>query len=509
MVYLVTRALLLLLALALAGCGRGPASNEVRDVLQQQLDDALGGRVVAIESLRRAGSAPGKDGAARLVYYNASLKLARDYDFTKWDGHTVTSLANLLGAGPKGVFGIKQEGNRAGDALGVYGSAAFAESGGRYTLVAVAPAAAAAAEVPLPAAAAAATVQPRAREVAPATAAEAAHARLAGLFSAHTPRPLSESERESILREEFEQAYARARARLDRAAQVAVLASGPVGGAYAELAQALEARAVQAALPFEILRSDGSLGNIRLLNDRTAQFALVQNDVARSAYAGRGRFSGAPQPELRAVASLFPETIHLVARAGGGIAGIGDLRGKRVDLGLPGSGTRTNAATLLAVSGIPESELASVSGSALPDAAASLADGRIDAFFATIHAPAREIGRLAARTKLVIVPIGPSRELVDGGLLPLTLPALTYAGQTTPVPTLAATALLVTRAEVAPAAVDAMLRLLFERQEGTPSAAVAQVAVARARDGLAIPLHPAAETWLAAHGAPAKQPAAR
>ena len=76
MVHVVARALLLLLALALAGCARGPAGTEVRDALQRQLDDALGGRVVAIESLQRAGSAPGRDGAARLVYYNASLKLA-------------------------------------------------------------------------------------------------------------------------------------------------------------------------------------------------------------------------------------------------------------------------------------------------------------------------------------------------------------------------------------------------------------------------------------------------
>jgi len=54
-----------------------------------------------------------------------------------------------------------------------------------------------------------------------------------------------------------------------------------------------------------------------------------------------------------------------------------------------------------------------------------------------------------------------------------------------------------------------MLRLLFERREGTATAAVAQVAVTSARDGAAIPLHPAAETWLAAHGAPAKESAPR
>ena len=507
MVHLVTRALLLLLALALAGCARGPAATEVRDALQRQLDDALGGRVVAIESLRRAGGAPGKDGAARLVYFNASLKLARDYDFTRWDGHSVTSLANLLGAGPKGVYGINPDGNKAGDELGVYGTAAFAESAGRFTLVPVEPAAAAA--VPLPAAAAAAAVQPRVREAPAPTAAQAAHHRLAELFSARTPRALPESERETILREEFEQAYARARARLDKAAQVSVLASGPGGGAYAELAQALEARAVQAEVAFETVPTEGSLGNIRLLNERTAQFALVQNDVARSAHAGRGRFSGAPQPELRAVASLFPEAIHLVARADSGITGVAGLRGKRVDLGLPASGTRTNATALLAVSGVAEGELAAVSGSSLPDAVEALAAGRIDAFFATIHAPAREIARLATRTKLVFVPIGPSRELVDSGLLPLTLPALTYAGQTTPVPTLSATALLVTRADVAPTTVEAVLRLLFERRGGTATAAVAQVAVTSARDGAAIPLHPAAETWLAAHGAPVEESAPR
>jgi TRAP transporter TAXI family solute receptor len=507
MVHVVKRVLLLLLALAVAGCARGPDATDVRDALQKQLDDALGGRVLSIDVLKRAGGAPGGDGAARLVYYNASLKLARDYDFSKWDGHSVTSLANLLGAGPKGVFGIAPDGNKAGDVLGVYGTAAFTESGGRFTLVPVAPAAAA--KVPVPAAAAASTIQPRAREAPAPTAAQAAHARLAELFSARTPRALPDSERETILREEFDQAYARARARLDKAAQVSVLARGPGGGAYAELAQALEARALRAAVPFETVATEGSLGNIRLLNDRTAQFALVQNDVARSAHAGRGRFSGAPQPELRAVASLFPETIHLVARADSGITGVAELRGKRVDLGMPASGTRTNAVALLAVSGVAEGDLASVGGSSLPDAVEALAAGRIDAFFATIHAPAREIGRLATRTKVAFVPIGPSRELVDSGLLPLTLPALTYAGQTAPVPTLAATALLATRADVAPATVEAMLRLLFERPEGTATAAVAQVAVTRARDGAVIPLHPTAETWLAAHGAPAKQTAQR
>ncbi|MCU0974058.1 MAG: hypothetical protein MUF80_08930, partial [Burkholderiales bacterium] len=122
----------------------------MRDAVQSQLDAALGGRVLTVKSLVPAGSVPlsGRDG--RLKYFNAELEFARDYDFTSWNAHSVSSLAALLGAGPKGVLGLKEGGNRAGDTLGVYGSAAFEDRDGRWELVALAqqPAAATATAVP-------------------------------------------------------------------------------------------------------------------------------------------------------------------------------------------------------------------------------------------------------------------------------------------------------------------------------------------------------------------------
>jgi TRAP transporter TAXI family solute receptor len=474
--------------------------------MQKQLDDALGGRVLSVERLTRAGSASLKDRAGRLVYYNAELKLARDYDFTKWDAHSVASLANLLGAGPKGVIGLSPAGNKAGDALGVYGTAAFAESGSGYALLpAVPPDAGASGDVP--SGPAVAGVRPPMREVPPPTPAQAALARLDELFAVDTTRALPAAEREAILEDEFRQAYARARARLDRAAQAIVVAGGPEGGAYAEMLRALEVRAQRAGMPLDPLVSEGSLGNLRLLNLHTAQFALAQNDLVRSAYRGSGRFAGAPQPDLRAVASLFPEPIHLIVRADSKIASVVDLRGKRVNLGVEGSGTRANALAILGMSGVAENALAAVGADPLPEAAKALADGRIDAFFATIHAPAQEIVRLASRTPIAVVPIGPSRELVDSGLVPLTLPALTYAGQRAPVPTLAATALLVTREDVAAPTVAGLMRLLFEERGGVTSAAVSQVQVRHAREGVGLPFHPQAETYLSAR-APAAKPAA-
>lgn len=509
LVTLLRRWLCLALAgLALAGCARQPEAEVVRDAIQQQLDAALGGRVLQIERFRRAGSQqlPGREG--RLVYFDAQLKLLRDYDFTQWDAHNVSTLASLLGAGPKGLFGLKADGNRAGDLIGVYGSAAFASDGGSaWLLLPTAPAKALVA-VDSPAAAGAA-VRPRPKESPEPTAAEAALERLATLLSTPGSGTLSSPQRDAIVTEALDEAYQSVQARLARAADTMVLAAGPEGGAYAEVARALAQRAQQAGVPMATLHSDGSVGNIRLLADGSAQFALVQNDLAAAAHAGRGRFGGAAQPGLRAVASLFPEPVQLVVRADGPVRAIGDLAGKRVDIGLERSGTRANALAILAANGVPLESLGSVTGSSLPDAASRLASGQIDALFTTVHAPAAALQAVAARTRLAWIDLLPTDALRESGLMPLKLPARTYAGQAEPVQTLAAACLMVTRSDVPDAKVDRLLELLFAERPTTrgEGSAVAQITRRSAREGVLIPWAPAAEKFLAA-AAPASAPAA-
>ena len=474
----------------------------MRDAVQQQLDAALGGRVLTVTSLVPAGSAPlsGRDG--RLKYFNAKLEFARDYDFTNWNSHSVSSLSALLGAGPKGVIGLTEGGNRKGDTLGVYGTAAFEKRGDRWALVPLAQQQAAA-TTQVPAAGLTATVQPRPHEVPPPSPAQAAHAKLGELLALPRSPGVTESDRDAILLEEFQRAQREARRRLEQKADEIIVAGGPPGGAYQETLAALEARAAAAGVALTTMPSEGSVGNIRLLTDRRVQFALVQNDIARSAYAGGGRFAGAPQRELRAVASLFPETIQLVTKANAGISSVSDLQGKRVGLGPVGSGTRANAVALLAANGLSEDALAAVFAGSLNEAAQALAADRIDAFFVTVHAPVPELMRLAASNPLAWVPIGPSRELLASGLVPITMPAKTYAGQTAPIPTLATAALVVTRDDVPPAQVERVLSLLFEGKHAVQSAAVSRIAIRTAREGVNLPWSPVANTWLAAHGSPA------
>ncbi len=485
-----------MLAFGLVGCERQPDATLVREAMQQQLDAALGSDVLQIEKFRRAGSQALADPPGRLVYFDAEMKLLRDYDFTQWDTHNVATLASLLGAGDKGVYGLSAQGNRAGDLLGVYGSAAFAaEPGQRWKLVPTAPTLVTV-DRDRPAAAGAA-VRPRARESPPPTPGEAALQRLGALLQG-SDATLTRAQREAIVTQEIEAAYRTAQARLARAADTLVLAGGPSDGAYAEVAQALAARARQAGIALETLDSEGSVANIRLLADGLAQFALVQNDIAAAAFAGRGRFGGAAQPELRALASLFPEAVQLVVRADGPIRSIDDLRGRRVDLGLPGSGSRANALAILAANGIALDALAESSGHRLGEAAALLADGRIDALFTTVHAPARALQGLAARRPLRWIDLLPTDALREAGLVPLRLPARTYPRQAEAVQTLAATALMVTLADVPQARNAQMLDLLFDRPAAprAEGAAAAQIHVRTAREGVRIPWAAGAEAVL-------------
>lgn len=490
--------------LLLAGCGvQGPEAPDIQKAMQAQLDAALGSQVLKIQRLTRAGSTSMGDGDGRTVYFNAALKLKRDYDFTQWDAHSVATMTALLGAGPKGIIGLNPDGNRAGDDIGVYGSASFSRTeDGSWKLIAQTPPPASGARTrPGGPPAEVTGVKSRAHEEPPPSPAESALAELHALLRQPPAHGMNRSERDEIVREETRRAIEASNRRLSSAATELTLAAGPARGAYDALAQALGARATQAKLGFRAVGSEGSVGNIRLLRDHTVQFALVQGDLAKSAYTGTGRFSGAPQTSLRAVASLFPETVHLVAGSDTGITSVADLQGRRVSLGPEGSGSRANANAILEAHGLTLDNLGQAASLDLTRAAEALARGEIDAFFTTIHAPASALQHLAANGQATLIPIGPAPTLLASGLLPLTLPARTYANQNTPVPTLAAPALMVTREDVADAQVERMTSLLFDhRSASTTSAAIAQIGRAHAQTGVAIPWHPKAQALLVRPG---------
>ncbi len=157
--------------------------------------------------------------------------------------------------------------------------------------------------------------------------------------------------------------------------------------------------------------SNGSVANAAAIGAGTAQSGFVQSDVAFWAYTGTGVYDGRPKIDtLRAIANLYPESFQLVARRGSGIKSVADLRGKRVSLDEPGSGTLVDARLILAAYGLSEKDL---KAEYLPaqQVADKLKEGVIDAFFNVSGWPQSAVADLAATVGIELVPIdGPQAE---------------------------------------------------------------------------------------------------
>jgi TRAP transporter TAXI family solute receptor len=143
----------------------------------------------------------------------------------------------------------------------------------------------------------------------------------------------------------------------------------------------------------------------------SAQSGFVQSDIAYWAYTGTAIYEGRPKvDQLRAIANLFPESVHLVVRKGSGIKTVRDLRGKRVSLDEPGSGTLVDARLILAAYGMSERDLKPqyVPAQRVAD---DFKDGTIDAFFNVSGWPQSSIVDLAGTVGIDLVPIdGPEAQ---------------------------------------------------------------------------------------------------
>ncbi len=142
--------------------------------------------------------------------------------------------------------------------------------------------------------------------------------------------------------------------------------------------------------------SNGSVANVNAIAGGAAEGGVVQADVAYWAYSGTGVFDGKPKvTDLRSIANLYPESVHLVVRKSAGVKSIGELKGKKVSLDEPGSGTLLNARAILGAYGITEKDI--VAEYVKPNQAAEkLKDGSIDAFFFTGGYPAAAISELTS-----------------------------------------------------------------------------------------------------------------
>jgi TRAP transporter TAXI family solute receptor len=243
--------------------------------------------------------------------------------------------------------------------------------------------------------------------------------------------------------------------------------------------------------------AQGSVLNIRAMKRGWLDFAIIQSDLNWFAYNGEKNWKDKPYKGLRSVFSIHPETVMLVTRADAGITSVSDLRGKRVNMGNPGSGTRENAVDVLRVYGMDWSDISDRELEA-HEAVRALRRGKIDAFFFTVGNPWPGGVELAKRTKIRMIPINAPeiKKLVTAHpyCVHTAIPGGVYEGVDKDVPTYALKATLVTSEKVSEKVVYNVVKTVFDNLDRfrTMHPAFATLQPQDMLQALSAPLHPGA-----------------
>ncbi len=159
----------------------------------------------------------------------------------------------------------------------------------------------------------------------------------------------------------------------------------PTGGAIAKM---VNAKRKEYNIRATVESTGGSVFNINAVMSGDLEFGVAQSDRQYQAIKGLAEWKNSgPQKKLRAVFSIHPETITLVAAVDANIKSVMDLKGKRVNIGNPGSGQRQNSIDALSAFGIDYQNDIKAEGIKAAEAPGLLQDGRIDAFFYTVGHP--------------------------------------------------------------------------------------------------------------------------
>jgi hypothetical protein len=253
--------------------------------------------------------------------------------------------------------------------------------------------------------------------------------------------------------------------------------------------------------------SGGSIANAIAVNGGRVKSALVQGDVAAAAREGSGPFEAVgPLRQLRAIARLHDETLHLAVASRSRIRKLSDLAGKRVAIDGPNSATNYTVRALLNAAKISPARL-KLSFEGGEQAAEALREGKIDAFFTIGVAPVKTVDGLVRRRQARLIGIDTraiSRMTAGNALLSrYVLPADSYRSSRA-VTTLNVGTVWVVQASLPDNVVRGVLRSLWNPANTAELRRLGQagqtIEVARAAEGLPLPLHPGAQRFYAGAG---------
>lgn len=282
------------------------------------------------------------------------------------------------------------------------------------------------------------------------------------------------------------------------------IATGGVAGTYYPLGGSMATILNDAGLGLQATaQSTGaSVENVELITRGDAEIAFVQNDVTYYAYNGIEAFKDKGEmKEIAGMATLYPEVVQIIARGDLDIKSVEDLKGKKVAVGAPGSGTEVNARQILEIHGLSYDDLAKVDYLSFAEATDQLKNKQVDVAFVTAAVPTSAVTEVSTTADVKLVPMDEAKikELSEKYpyYIQVDIEPGDYKGQEEKVVATAVMAMLIVPKNMDEDLVYNMTKAIFEHTDVIVEAHARgkDITLETALNGMPIDVHPGAQKY--------------
>lgn len=289
---------------------------------------------------------------------------------------------------------------------------------------------------------------------------------------------------------------------LAQAPRFVTILTGGTSGVYYPLGVALS-QIYGKAMPetkFSVQATKASAENLNLLQAGRGELAFTQTDTLVQAVRGDAEVGFAkPLDKLRSLAVIYPNYIQIVASKASGIRTLADLKGKRVSVGAPKSGTELNARAVVKAAGLTYGDFAKVEYLPFAESVDLMKNQQLDATLQSAGLGVASLRDLASSIDIMVVPVPADTvsRIGEAVYRAAMIPANTYRGQDADVPTVVTGNALATHDGLPDDAAYLMTKLMFDNLEVMQSAHAAARQIALSKDAATefAPLHPGARRF--------------